>query len=228
MLESIFSTTLANNLSVLTFLFLLGVALILGFAISLLYVKTHEKEEYAATFPTTLIMLPVITAVIVLLVGTNLASAVSIGGTFALIRFRSAPGDPKDIAYTFLSVAIGVCVGVGFWAYGILFTLIMCAVLYSITRNSWGVPKTHQMHLKIEIPEAMNYAGLFDDIMSKYTVSSSLKTIKTANFGSLCELHYIITPAAGFDSKAFLDALRSRNGNLNISLNLAPTVSFSS
>ena len=132
----------------------------------------------------------------------------------------------KDIAYTFMAVGIGVCCGVGYWAYGLIFTLMMCLILLLIHYFRWGQPKENRLSLKILVPETMNYVGLFDDILKKYTDSFLMKAVKTADFGSLCELHYMIVPKKEFDSKDFLDALRCRNGNLNISLTTAPAVSF--
>jgi len=225
-LQNALSTSLSTNLNLGSFLILLLSAVLLGFLTSALYIRTHRGEDYAPSFPATLIMLPVITALIVLLVGTNIATAFSVGGAFALIRFRSAPGDPKDIAYTFMAVGIGVCCGVGYWAYGLIFTLMMCLVLLLIHYFRWGQPKENRLSLKILVPETMNYVGLFDDILKKYTDSFLMKAVKTADFGSLCELHYMIVPKKEFDSKDFLDALRCRNGNLNISLTTAPAVSF--
>ncbi|MBQ7915391.1 MAG: DUF4956 domain-containing protein [Firmicutes bacterium] len=225
-LQTLLFTSLATELNLGNFLILLVSAIALGFLTSVLYIITHKDEDYAPSFPTTLIMLPVITALIVLLVGTNIATAFSVGGAFALIRFRSAPGDPKDIAYTFMAVGIGVCCGVGYWAYGLIFTLLMCAVLLLVRRFHWGQPKEQRMNLKILVPETMNYIGLFDDILKKYTLRYTLNHIKTADFGSLCELKFTIVPKPDFDSKEFIDALRCRNGNLNINLNVAPNVSF--
>ena len=80
---------------------------------------------YSANFPITLIMLPVIIAIIILLVGNNIATAFSLAGAFSIIRFRSAPGDPKDIAYVFFTLAVGLTCGMGYIGYGLIFTIIL-------------------------------------------------------------------------------------------------------
>jgi hypothetical protein len=103
-------------------------SLALGLMISQVYIKTHRKEGYAENFPITLIMLPAIIAVIILLVGNNVARAFSLAGAFSLIRFRSAPGDPKDIAYVFFTLAVGLACGMGYLFYALIFALILCLV----------------------------------------------------------------------------------------------------
>ncbi len=76
------------------------------------------------------------------------------------------------------------------------------------------------MQLKITVPENLNYQGLFDDILDKYTDSWDLRRVKTSDFGTLFEITYIINLKKAANQKAFIDELRCRNGNLNISLTL--------
>ena len=75
--------------------------------------KTNNKDRFGSNFSVTLVMLPVIIAIIILLVGNNVARAFSLAGAFSIIRFRSAPGDPKDIAYIFFTLAVGLACGMG-------------------------------------------------------------------------------------------------------------------
>lgn len=195
-------------------------ALVMGFAISFVYMATHKKEGYSAGFVATLIMLPAIIAVIIMLIGNNVARAFSLAGAFSLVRFRSAPGDPKDIAYVAFVLAIGLSCGLGYIAYGVIFVVILSAIMLVMDFFKFGKPKRSLMQLKITIPEDLNFQGLFDDVLDKYTESWNLKNIKTSDFGTLFELVYIVTINPLQDSKKFIDELRCRNSNLNISLTM--------
>ena len=106
MLETIIASTSGESFTLANALIVIGASIVLGFVISLAYMYTHKKEGYAPGFTLTLIMLPVIIAIIILLVGNNVARAFSLAGAFSIIRFRSAPGDPKDIAYVFFTLAV--------------------------------------------------------------------------------------------------------------------------
>ena len=221
MLETIITSTNGESFTLFNALFIIISSIVLGLIISLAYMKTHKKEGYATGFTITLIMLPFIIAIIILLVGNNVARAFSLAGAFSIIRFRSAPGDPKDITYVFFTLAVGLTCGMGYIGYAFIFTLILCALTLILDSTKFAMPKTKTSKLKITIPEDLNYDGIFDDILNKYTNSWHVETIKTRDFGSLFEIHYIIHIKLDANQKKFIDELRCKNGNLNISLNFA-------
>jgi uncharacterized membrane protein YhiD involved in acid resistance len=166
-------------------------------------------------------MLPVIISIIILLVGNNIATAFSLAGAFSIIRFRSAPGDPKDIAYVFFTLAVGLTCGMGYIGYAIIFTVILCALMVILDSIDFAKPKSKTMQLKITVPEDLNYENAFDEILKEYTNSWRIENIKTRDFGALFELNYRINLKQDAPQKKFIDELRCRNGNLNISLNLS-------
>jgi hypothetical protein len=221
MLETIISTTTGEAFTLTNALLVIGSSLILGLAISFAYMKTHKKEGYASGFTISLTMLPVIIAIIILLVGNNVARAFSLAGAFSIIRFRSAPGDPKDITYIFFTLAVGLTCGMGYIGYAFIFTIILCSFVMLLNKLNFAMPKNKTSKLKITIPEDLNYDGIFDDILNKYTDSWNIETIKTRDFGALYEIHYIIHMKLDTNQKKFIDELRCRNGNLNITLNFA-------
>ncbi len=218
-----FLLTPSETAEALTLPFFLKVvlsALVLGFIISIGYLIIHRKKGWQQSFLVTLIMLPAIISVIIMLVGNNAARALSLAGAFSLIRFRSAPGDPKDIAYVFFTLAVGLACGMGYIGYAVLFTFVMVAVMYIVELFNYAAPKRSEMALRITIPENLNYQGLFDDLLGIYTGKWLLKRVKTTDFGSLFELQYHISLKKDIDQKAFIDALRQRNSNLPVQLTL--------
>lgn len=215
---------LANTSSDLTFQMACTVmltALAFGLIISLTYMFTH-KDRYQRSFVLTLAMLPVILSVIILFVGSNVARAFSLAGTLSIIRFRSAPGDPEDVGYIFFDIAAGLACGVGLYAYGIVFVVILCLFMILLTKIKFGDRKYAKRILKIVIPENLDYEGIFDEIFARYTKSSNLTKVKTTDLGSLYELQYEVTMADDVNKKDFIDEIRTKNGNLNIVLALAP------
>jgi hypothetical protein len=195
-------------------------AIVFGLIISLTYIFTH-KGSYQQSFAVTLTMLPVILAVIILFVGSNVARAFSLAGTLSIIRFRSAPGDPEDIGYIFFSIAAGLASGVGLYLYGALFVVVLCAFMIIIKGIGFGSTGGRLRTLKITVPEDLDYQGAFDGILNEYSEKHTLTRVKTTDLGSLYELVYKISLRNGADEKKFIDSLRCRNGNLNIVLSLA-------
>lgn len=213
---TVFSTDASFTLSAL--LLALGVALALGLSISLVYMKTHQSHTPSQSFMLALVTLPVVITVIILLVGNNVARAFSLAGAFSIIRFRSAPGDPKDMTYVLFCMAVGLAIGMGFIVYGIIVSMLLCLVMVLLEALKFGQPKGVEKLLKITVPENLDFQNVFDSILEKYTLCFVLRKVKTTDLGSLYELSYAITLKRDIQEKAFIDELRCRNGNLNITL----------
>lgn len=214
MFESIYTEGLALQS------FLIGIisSLIIGFSISLIYLVTNRKEGYSQSYVWTIIMLPPIVAVVIASIGNNIAGSLGLAGAFTLVRFRSAPGDPKQIAYVFYATATGLICGLGYISYAFIFLIVIGAVILLLDKTKFAAPTTSSMTLKISIPENLNYVGLFDRVLDKYTSTWKLKRVKTTEFGTLFELIYSVEINNTANQKQFIDELRTLNGNLNITL----------
>ncbi|MDR3209456.1 MAG: DUF4956 domain-containing protein [Oscillospiraceae bacterium] len=221
MLESIFAAGGETAITLAGLLASIGTALALGFAVSLVYMKTHKARTPSQSFSLTLVLLPAVITIIILLVGNNVARAFSLAGAFSIIRFRSAPGDPKDITYVLFSMAVGLAAGMGFLLYAAVVGLVLCAVMVLLDVCGFARARNTDKTLKITVPEDLDFQNAFDEVLRRYTAGFSLRKIKTADLGSLYELEYTVAAKDGMDEKAFIDELRCRNGNLNITLVLA-------
>lgn len=224
-LGGLFDTTserVEGDLSIPIVLGTLLVAFVLGLIIAFTYMKTHSKGHYSQNFTLTVIMVPAVIAIIILFVGSNYARAFSLMGIFSIIRFRSAPGDPKDISYILFAAGAGLACGIGIMSYAVLFTVVICAFMYVVSIVNFGEKTIYTKQLKIVIPEDLDYQGVFDKTLSTYTSSHKLLRVKTTDLGTLYELRYTLVMKEDANEKEFLDELRCRNGNLNITLSTSP------
>lgn len=220
MLESLFSTTTEDTFTLMNMVVALVSALSLGFFISLVYLYIQKDDGYTPSFTVTLIILPAVVAVVIMLIGSNVARAFSLAGAFSLVRFRSAPGNPKDISYIFFSMGIGLACGMGYVLYAAVFALIVSIVMFILHVTHYAKKTTAGMQLKITIPENLNFQGLFDDILKKYANSWQMKRVRTTDFGTLFEVVYNIDLKQSVSQKKLIDELRCRNGNLSIILTM--------
>ena len=209
------------QINVQTILITLLTAAVFGLVISVTYIKTQRGGVYSQSMAITLTILPVILSVIILFVSDNFARAFSLAGTLSIIRFRSAPGEPKDIGFIFFAVAAGLACGVGQYIYGALFVVLVCALMVVLSLVRFASPKASVKKLKITIPEDLDYENAFADIFEKYTTDCKMISVKTTDLGSLFELSYSAAMKETGTDKAFIDELRCRNGNLSIILSLA-------
>ena len=205
----------------------IGTAVLLGLIIGIAYMFMCRKERYNRDFIIGLVILPAIVAAVILLIGSNVARAFSMAGAFALVRFRSAPGSAKDISIVFFTMAAGLACGLGYVTFAAAFTAVMLLLLILISALGFVDRNEGRKQLKIVIPESLNYNSVFDDLFDKYTSENRLNKVKTTNMGTMYELTYEIRLKNDDAEKDFIDELRVRNGNLNISVGIMPENSVS-
>ena len=210
MLNSIITGT---EITVSAFFLCTAVSLFLGLGAALL---AMYKSKYSRSFVLTLAVLPAMVQLIIMMVNGNIGAGVAVAGAFGLIRFRSAPGSAREIGLVFLATAVGLATGMGYVAIAAVFFAVIALFLLLLTAVGFGAGAADARELKITIPESLDYDGLFDDLFARYTRSAELDRVKTANMGTLYELHYKVVLRDATRTKAFLDDLRTRNGNLNI------------
>lgn len=128
------------------------------------------------------------------------------------------PGNSREIVSIFFAMGIGLAVGMGHILFASVITILVSIVLFILSKTKFGEGNTRQKKLKIIIPEDLDYSSVFDDLFEKYTKTNELAKVKTTNMGSLFELTYNIVTRDNVSEKEFIDELRCRNGNLNITL----------
>ncbi len=214
----VITSILGSEFLLTTFLQVVGTAIGCGLILSMVYLFTYRKESYSKGLSITMILLPAIVATIIMMVASDWGAALGVAGAFSIIRFRSTQGNPKDLAYIFSTLAIGLSCGQGYVILAAIFTGILVVVLLALYFVGYANPRSAKMQLKVTIPESLNYKGVFDEVMTKYTTNYKLIKVKSTNFGTMFDLTFVITFVKDVDEKAFLDDLRMLNGNLNIML----------
>ncbi len=202
-----------SEIDIYSMLICTGASLLLGLLTALLCMY---KNSCTQSFVLTLAMLPATVQLIIMLVNGNIGAGVAVAGAFGLVRFRSAPGTAREIGMIFLGMAIGLATGMGYVLLAALFFAVIACFVLLLTAFDFGARQGEERELKITIPENLDYDGLFDDLLEKYTSSYRLERVKTSNMGSLYELDYHIVLKENTVSKEFIDEIRCRNGNLNI------------
>ncbi len=212
MLDSILSNGSAAPVALGEFLFCMVSSLLMGVALAWIHAY---RNQVTRNFVHTLVMLPVIVQTVIMLVNGNLGTGVAVMGAFSLVRFRSAPGNSREISSIFLAMAIGLAAGMGYVGVA-LALLVMAGIVTLLTvRLPWG-KGSREKELKITISENLDYQGIFDDLFHKYTDQAELMRVRTVNMGSLYELQYYIRLRDASKEKEFLDEVRCRNGNLSL------------
>lgn len=225
MFDSIFKegSVVVSALNGKTALITIGAALLVGLLLGAVYYLVSKKNSASPTLLVTLVVVPTIVAVMIFIIGSNVATAFTLAGVSTLVRFRSVPGDAKDITFIFMAICSGLAIGMGYVTYSFVFTAIILVVLIIASVVADIMVKNESKMLRIVVPEDLNFHDAFDDLFKEYASGVKLERVKTINLGTLYELTYRLTLKSGADEKKFIDGIRTRNGNLNIILGVAET-----
>lgn len=212
-MSAIFNSVTSGGFSVGGYLLCLLSAFVCGAVAALC---ASYRSETTRSLTVSLILLPAIVTTVIMMVNGNVGTGVAVMGAFSLVRFRSAAGKAKEIAVIFLVMTAGLACAAGYIAIALLFTVIVCAVMLLLARIPLGEERRLDLH--ITVPESLCFTDAFDDLFRAYLKSCRLVKTRTSNMGSLYKLLYRIELKNNAQLKEFIDELRCRNGNLEISV----------
>ena len=146
----------------------IGVALMCALAIGWLYRHTYKGPGYSVTFVNSIVLLAMITAVVILIIGNNLARAFGLVGAMSIIRFRTAVKDTLDIVYIFFSLVVGMAAGAGYHKIAVLSTLIVGAVIYTLAKGRVSATRKAECLLQFAYSPNGNGQAAYLPVLQKY------------------------------------------------------------
>ena len=209
------TSILQNGMTTQTLLICVGVALMMGLLISVVYMLSGT---YTKSYVVSLVVLSVIVQTVIMLVNGNLGVGIAVMGAFNLVRFRSIPGNSREITGIFFAMIIGLATGMGYIFYAVLIGVIVSIFMVIMGKTKFGEDQRGKKILRILIPDDLDYTTVFDEVLDQYTSFCQLEQVRTTNLGSMFDIYYTVILKDLKDEKKFLDDLRCRNGNLSITL----------
>lgn len=195
-------------------------SLVCGLIVSSVYGRCGKTTK---GFLITIALLPAVVQMIILMVNGNLGVGVAVAGSFSLVRFRSLPGKASDILVLFLVMGLGLCTGMGYVTFALACAVILSGVYFLYSKLPVLESDPLYRHLRITIPEDLEYTDVFRDIFAEYTKKVSLESVRTVNLGTMYQVNYEVELKDEALEKKMIDAIRVRNGNLNVISGKVPT-----
>ena len=214
MFDTIYTTA---SVTVTQFFTMAGISLVAGFLYAwIMSFRIRSTKRFFIVAA----LIPFIVGTVITFMSGNIAGGLAIGGAFALVRFRSAQGSADEIVAILIAMAAGITFGAGCVGYGVV-VLIGLAVVYFVISLT-GVFEHPRMArdqlLRVTIPESLDYVDVFDDTFKHYLSTWSSEGVKTTGMGSMFRLSFKIRMKDPREEKAFIDELRTKNGNLEIAI----------
>ena len=166
----------------------LGASLALALVICFVYQRTHRGVQYSRSFVLSLALLPCIVSVLFLVIGASVARAFGTVGAMSLIRFRSVVKDTVDLAYIFLAITVGLCVGSGNFIVGATATAGLMGLVYVLHKSNFGSAYSHGYILRFVAQQRNGDAPRYAAIIQKY--GNKLVLLNTHNMLDQAELVY--------------------------------------
>ncbi len=184
------------------------VSLICGLIISMVYRHTYKGPSYSITFVNSLIILSMITSIVILVIGNNLARAFGLVGAMSIIRFRTAVRDVQDIVFIFFALSIGMAAGVGLYTIAIVGTLIISLVIILLVTFNFGNPRKREFLLQMSYYADEKNELLIEKILKKHCRKLKLVNIKNVGSDNLMETFYHISLKNEKKSSALISELK--------------------
>lgn len=198
------------------------IALTLSFGLCLLvayfYRQTHNGLSYSVSFVHTMIIMGVTISIIMLIIGSNIARAFALVGALSIIRFRNAVKESRDVAFIFVTMAIGMAAGTRFYLAAVVFTLFVCAMVYFLSRFNIGAIASREMLLRVHVPADADYHAMFRDAFYEMVREHSLLSVETIRDGDELELVYALQLRRPGDEGTFIERMRTLAGGRRVTL----------
>jgi uncharacterized membrane protein YhiD involved in acid resistance len=182
------------------------ISLCCSFIISLVYRYTYRGPGYSNSFIVSLLALSLITALVIMTIGNNLARAFGLVGALSIIRFRTAVKDTFDIVYLFFGLAVGMAAGVGYFKIAIAGTIIISLVLVIASKAKFNIFRSEQFLLQLQYSD--DDITSVKEIMNDYCLTFDLINIKSATGTALKEFSYYISLKRKKDFLEFVKELK--------------------
>ncbi|MFZ5909375.1 MAG: DUF4956 domain-containing protein [Chloroflexota bacterium] len=209
---------LTGEFSVLDIVIVMALSFILSVFIGWIYKITHRGTSYTQSFVFTLVLNGMVVAMVMMIVGSNIARAFSLVGALSIIRFRNAVKETRDVGFIFFTMAIGMAIGTKFYLLAVAGAVVISLMILIMTRFDWFAREMASQILRVQVPNGMAFDTLFDAPFVKYTHASELISVDTIHDGALTELTYSIGLKKSNRVQDFLSEIRSLNGNHKITL----------
>lgn len=205
-------------LSVQKISFCLILSFLLSIAVAKTYQITYRGVSFSPAFMHTLVICCMVIGAVMLIIGSNIARAFSLVGALSIIRFRNAVKDPRDVAYIFLSMGIGMACGTGFYNIAIVLTLIVCLAAIILSFSGFGEHGLTERVLRIQAPQAKNFENIFDDVLSANCEQFSLVSAESTRMGTELELTFSLRVPKSFSAEKLMEELGKLNDNLKVQI----------
>lgn len=189
-----------------------------------IYVWTFRGMSYTQGLVHAIVLGGIVACMLMVAIGDSIAAGLGVAGGLALVRFRTALREPRDMMFVFAALGAGIASGLGAYPVAIVGTLVFSAVVVALTYTEFGSQHRVDGLLRFQIPTTQNDSEVATAIR-RHTSFVALVTLREVAQGKAMEHAYQIRLPHPGARTSLVQALEKIDGVEAISLLLTePTV----
>ena len=196
----------------------LCLSFVMGMLIAKVYRWTHGGFSYSRSFLQTLVLGAVVSTIMIVAIGNNMARGLGILGALSLIRFRTPLRDPRDIIFVFASLATGISCGAQVFTIAIVGPLFFCAVAVFLTFSPFTSRRTFEGLLRFIVLEGYDVEQTIQQILIAHTAHVELVALREALQADAKEYSYQVRLLQPSSKAELVDALAEVDGIDDVSM----------
>ncbi len=205
-----------------------ALSLLLAFGLAQLigavYVWTFRGMSYSTGLVHAMVLGSTIAAALMLAIGNSVAAGLGIAGGLALVRFRTALRDPRDMIFVFAALGVGIASGLGAHMVAVFASVVFCAAVFTLTVSEFGSQRRFDGLLRFQLPITANETEVMS-LLRRHSAFVALVTLREVAQGQAMEHAYQVRLADSKHRVALVQDLERVPGIQDVSLLLQePTV----
>ncbi|MEV1065222.1 DUF4956 domain-containing protein [Streptomyces sp. NPDC050263] len=201
---------LSGTFSVTDIVLAMTLSFVLSTMIGYVYRATHKNVSYSQSYVQTLVIVGMIVALIMLVVGSNLARAFSLVGALSVVRFRNAVKETRDVGFVFLAMAIGMACGARFYTLAAVGGVVITLVILAMSKFNWFALNVQRQVVKVQVPAGEDHTHAIQDVLLRHTDEFELVSTESIRGGALTEVFYTVRIKKGHEPGELVAALQER------------------
>jgi len=145
-------------------------AFLCGQLLAWVYMYTHSGLSYSRTYVSSLVLIPITVALVMMVLDNNLVTAFSLMAVFAIVRFRNIVRDTLDTVYILSLIVIGMASGTQKYSTALIGTLVASLVLVYIWYTSFGSRQRYDLILNLHWSDSMNKLSVLQRILERHSL----------------------------------------------------------
>ncbi|MBW6433868.1 DUF4956 domain-containing protein [Actinoplanes hulinensis] len=196
----------------------LSLSFLLSAFIAWVYRFTHRNVSYSQSYVQTLVILGMLIALIMLVVGSNIARAFALVGALSVVRFRNAIKETRDVVFIFLVMGVGMAAGTRFYTLAVVAAVAISLIILVMYRFNWFAANVQRQVVKVQVPPDGNYTDNIQDVLITLTSEFELVSIESIRGGALTELMYTVRLKKGTEPGELITKLGERTGGQRVTV----------